>query len=889
MRSRRVVFLTVFCLVARSLASGEEHSACGWEICAEKRQFGGAEALETDDPSAGNGRKYARHREIDIKHLELDLTPDFRKRSLRGVSRMSFVPIATPLRQLSLDAVDLDIESIEASSPVEDWDVGNERILITFAEPIEPGKDSWVRVRYSAEPKEGWYFRTREMGYPEGDDHFWTQGQPEKHRHWFPGYDYPNERFTTEVICRVDPGMTVLSNGRLLKKEDRDGKTVFHWLQDKEHVNYLISVVGGFFQQHEDKHGDLPIAFFTPPSEFPVAKNSFRDTARILAFLEAEIGVGFPWDKYYNVCVADFVAGGMENTSVTTLTTRTLFHESSETIRTSHQLDAHEAAHQWFGNLLTCKDWSHVWLNEGFATYYTHLYEEHREGRDSMRYGLYQDAERILKTSDRKPIVWREYKDPWEQFDYRAYPKGSWVLHMLRSQVGADLFRKCVRTYVERNRNRNVVTEDLNRVFEELTGRSWDEFFDQWVYHAGTPKLKANYAWDQTRGQAKINVAQTQEVSDAVMRFDFPLPVRFVDGKGRTFDFTVRIHQAEEDFFFALPEKPAVVRIDPEYTLLFDLDFKPPHPMLLAQLERGDDMIGRLLAVKALGERKDGKSIEALKKALRTDSFYGVRMEAADSLAAAHTGEAFSALLESREQEDARVRRAVISAIGKFYREEALVALKECATGEKNPEIVAKALEAAGKFPEDSLGDLLAEALHRSSYRNRIAVSAVQAMRTRGDPGQGAPLLQYLEKSEALFDASDFGAALDALAFLSRDLEGADKESRRVFIARYLDHPKEQLRRLAMKALGTLGDARSIPLLEAFAGDGESEDGKAATAAIRVLNEDKKQADEVKDLRKTVLDLEKEMRELKTKVETLDKQAEPEEPTHEQSNQRSDG
>ena len=649
MMVRFVSLASIFWLISLQFSLGEVHSHTGWETCAEKHHFFGARPHSDDDPSAGNGRKYARDREIDVRHLKLDLTPDFKKRTLRGISHMTFVPIAKPLRQLKLDAIDLAVEKIEASAPIEDWDVGHERIVITFADPIEAGAESWVKVRYLAEPKDGWYFRTEEMGYPKGDDHFFTQGEPEKHRHWFPGYDIPNERFTTEVICRVDEGMTVLSNGRLLEEKKRDGTATFHWLQDKEHVNYLISVVGGHFERLEDEHGDLPLAFYTPPSEFAVAKNSFSDTARILAFLEKEIGIEFPWDKYYNVCVTDFVAGGMENTSVTTLTTRTLFHESSETIRTSRHLDAHEATHQWFGDLLTCKDWSHLWLNEGFATYYTHLYEEHRTGPDAMRYGLYRDAERILKAKDEKPIVWREFKNPWEQFDYRAYPKGSWVLHMLRSQLGAELYRKCVRTYVERNRNRNVVTEDLNEVFEELTGQSWDEFFDQWVYHGGVPELKATYAWDQVRGQAKLNVAQTQKVSGKVMLFDFPLPVRFIDEKGERHDFSVRIHETGEDFFFKLPAKPEVVRIDPDYTVLCSLDFKPPAPLLLAQLERKDDMMGRLLAVKALSGRKDRKSIDALKKALQEDPFFGVRIEAAKSLAATHTAEAFAALAGTQE------------------------------------------------------------------------------------------------------------------------------------------------------------------------------------------------------------------------------------------------
>ncbi|MCB1078953.1 MAG: M1 family metallopeptidase, partial [Verrucomicrobiae bacterium] len=460
MKPARLLF-TFLCLTLPTLGWAELHSHGGWEVCACKAHLGEGFPLDPDADHAGNGRKYARDREIDVRHVKLELEPDFDAKSLSGVATLTFSPIANPLKQLRLDAVDLRISQVESSQPIEAWDSAKTSLMVTFAGAIPADQEAWVKVTYSAEPRDGWFFRTEAMGYPKGDDHFWTQGEPEKHRHWFPGYDYPNERFTSEVFCTVPKGMTVVSNGRLIEEGTIGDRTRFHWKQEQEHVNYLISVVGGYFNKLEAKHGDLPLAFLTTPSEFAVAANSFRDTPDILGFLEKETGVKFPWAKYYSVCVADFVAGGMENTSVTTLTANTLFSTESENLRTSHRLDAHEATHQWFGDLLTCKDWANIWLNEGFATYFTHLYDEHKFGTEEMRYRLSLDAQGILSNSDVKPIVWRGYNDPFEQFDYRAYPKGSWVLHMLRSQLGPELFRKCITNYIERNRNRNVVTHDL--------------------------------------------------------------------------------------------------------------------------------------------------------------------------------------------------------------------------------------------------------------------------------------------------------------------------------------------------------------------------------------------------------------------------------------------
>ena len=209
-----------------------------------------------------------------------------------------------------------------------------------------------------------------------------------------------------------------------------------------------------------------------------------------MAFFEQEIGVPFPWAKYYQTCVNDFVAGGMENTSATTLTDATLFKDDTENIRNSQSLVSHEMAHQWFGDLVTCKDWSHVWLNEGFATYYQVLYDGWKNGHDALLYDLYANARSVTSVvSDTNAIVRRNYDDPFDMFNYLAYPKGGWVLHMLRSQLGKDLYRQCIKTYLERHRYGNVTTEDLRAVIEELSGRPYDQFFDQWLYHAHYPEL----------------------------------------------------------------------------------------------------------------------------------------------------------------------------------------------------------------------------------------------------------------------------------------------------------------------------------------------------------------------------------------------------------------
>jgi aminopeptidase N len=517
---------------------------------------------------------YAPDRQVDVRHIKLDVTPDFSKRTVSGRASLTVSPISKPVSVLRLDAFDLKIKNVRCDgAKIKDINSTRLDLQIAFAEPVNVGQVITVQIEYAAQPMMGLYFRTPEMGYPESDTHIWTQGETHEAPHWFPCFDYPNERSTTELICHVPQEMTVLSNGRQLSEAlDDKGLKVVHWLQEKTHPNYLICLVAGKFAKLEKQHRHIPLGFYSQPSLAKHAANSFRDTDKIMAFFEDEIGVPFPWPKYDQATILDFHAGGMENTTITTLTSATIFAKETENIRTTQSLDAHELAHQWFGDYVTCKDWSHLWLNEGFASYYTHLYMGHAHGYETLQYRLYQDAtNQILKQKDdKRPIVFKGYKDSGEQFDYRNYPKGSWVLHMLRSQLGADLYRKCVKAYLEKHALSSVVSDDLRQVFEEQSGRPLDRFFDQWLYHGRHPDLKISYQWLLKEQLAKVTIEQTHQVDDKVMLFEFPTVMRFVVN-GKNIDHKIEVTKAKEEFYFPLSAQQTIVRFDTEYTILAEV------------------------------------------------------------------------------------------------------------------------------------------------------------------------------------------------------------------------------------------------------------------------------------------------------------------------------
>ncbi|MBU6401033.1 MAG: HEAT repeat domain-containing protein, partial [Verrucomicrobia bacterium] len=821
-------------------------------------------------PDSPDNRKYAPDRKIQIEHLALDVTPDFKRRSVSVVTTLTFKPIAKPLEELRLDAIDLTLNSVSSTEPVRDYQATDKEVIVTFANPIPAGKEARVTLRTYAEPTQGFYFRTPEMGYKPGDEHFFTQGEAIEARHWYPCFDEPNMKFTSEITCRVPAGMTVLSNGRLLSETTENGRLVAHWAQEKPHSNYLISLLAGYFKKVEDKYRDVPLAFYTPASEIREAPNSFRDTKDVMRFYDDEIGVRYPWAKYYQVCVNDFVAGGMENTSITTLTDYTLFTLATENIRDSQGLVAHEMAHQWFGDLVTCRDWSQIWLNEGFATFYAHLYDGHKNGHDAMLYGFYHDAQNILgQGEDTRPIVYRKYDAPMEQFSYLAYPKGSWVLRMLRAQLGDDLYRRCIQTYLERHQYGNVVTEDLNQVVEQLSGRSFDQFFDQWVYHGHEPELDVHYRWDEKSKLAGLTIQQNQKLSDEVLLFDFPLTVRFKT-KAATVDRHLTVKQKTEDFYFPLEAAPEVVRVDPDYVVLAKVTFKLPESMLVAQLTDRTDVMGRILAIQQLADRKDHEAVAKLKGVLRDDPFWGVRIEAAKGLRGIHTDEALDALLASMHQPDARVRNEVMGDIGGFYADKAYTAELQSLGREQNPDIEAQAIGALGGYAKPAVRETLLKDLESDSYRNRLADAAIGAMRSQDDPGYLDPLRQNLQTRKSAYTTFGFNGGLNTLAYLARNQEKKDRD--REFLIGYINDLKQNVRLAAIRALGTLGDPKAIAVLQTFATAAkDSPERQAAEKAITTLRADRQPVDDFKNLRQEVLDLEKTTRDLRQEIDDLNK------------------
>ncbi len=822
-------------------------------------------------PGGESARRYAPDRKADFTHLRIDVTPDFKERSIIASTKITFTPIGLPLEELRLDAEDLRVVSVTSRVALKDYQATDHAIVIRFDPPLPVGAEQAVTIDYKAYPENGLFFRTPELGYKPEETHLYTQGETIGERHWYPMLDAPNDKLTTEIVCRVPAGMEVFANGHQtgIETNSATGLVAHRWVQDKPHANYLVCLVAGYFKLIEDKQGDVPLAFIVPPDELPYAANSFRHTKDMMAFFEKETGQAYPWDKYFQAVVRDFQAGGMENTSLTVLTDRTFFDDASETIRSSESLVAHELAHQWFGDLVTCKDWSHLWLNEGFATYYDALFVGSFHGRDEFRYAMLNKARALVgQTNNTRAIVTRVLKpDAGDQFNGLVYGKGSWILHMLRSEFGPDLYRKSIQTYLAAHKFQPVVTDDLLRAFEEVTGRSLDRFFDQWLYHGGNPALKADYSWDAKTGIARVSLRQTQPVNDDVLDFHFPLTLRFKGDFG-TVDKVVQIDERTADFEFAFPSAPKIVRLDPEVSLLASIDFKASRVMSLAQLADASDPIGRIDALERLAKDKAPDTIKVLREMLNEDEHWFVRVEAAKTLGKVGTDEALTALQASLAQKEARARKAVVDAIGGFTDPKALATLTQVIDSEKNPDIVGSAVAGLASHPGETARRILIAQLDSHSVGESLFDRAVATMRQLDDPAFVAPLTLAVARREADLAGHGLTTALDTLGYLARNDD--DKSAVRQLLLDQTRHLREAVAIGAINGLGQLKDPASRSTLAAISLSARNDRfQEAAGSALKNLDKDVRPAAAIPDLRSDVLELQKSNKALKEELEKV--------------------
>ncbi|MEM3851631.1 MAG: M1 family aminopeptidase [Methanomassiliicoccales archaeon] len=804
---------------------------------------------------------YPRSAQLQIEHLELDIEIDITHRYISGVATYTISPLeGVKVRELILDACELNIKGVRASGKRLKYDHYDDKLHIQL-----PALDRKLKVEieYDAHPETGMHFIVPDENRPERPIQAWTQGEDEYSRYWYPCFDSPNMKFTTEFKITVPSDMIAVSNGRLVSTQKKGNKKVFQYRERAPHSSYLNSIAVGRFSLIEDRYGKIPVQYFVPPGREEEGKRSFSKTPEMIEFFSNLIGVQYPYEKYAQVAVTEFMWGGMENISATTQTEDTLHDERAHNDFPSEPLVAHELAHQWWGDLLTTKDWSNIWLNEGFATYFEAMYREKSKGKDEFQY--YMDSlSRIYFDEDsrryRRPLVQRRYMVAGELFDRTTYQKGAWVLHMIRSILGDTLFRRAMNLYCKENMYRNVETADLIRAIEISTGRSMQEFFDQWVFSAGYPELNVRYRYRREEKEIEIVIKQIQSRADGTPCFRFDLPVSICLSGGKRLDEAIKVRNEETKFSLPLEEKPLFVSIDPENTILKKVDYERPLEDVLQQLEHGNSY-ERICAARELSKKSRAKAVEALSSTLRTDTFWGVQAECAEALGKINRSDALKALLSSTVK-DSRARRAVVKAIGKYKDKQTVKHLASFLKDESYA-VAAEAAEALGQIGGMEVVGLLKEATGIHSHLEVVKQSAFSAIAEAGDEGEIEFLREYVSP---VYKWRVRAAALNAIAKLGKK----DRKIREFVISQMRD-PDVSYRLRTVEAVASLASAEAIPELNALID--RERDGRikrAAFDAIKSIRQNLERPDALKELENAVEGLKGDLREMRQKIESLE-------------------
>jgi aminopeptidase N len=770
-------------------------------------------------PTVGRADEpYARSRDYDLQNVRTHLWFNVEQRQLRGEVTESIAALRDNVSELKFDSVDLEVESVSVDGRAAKFSVTPSKLVVTLDRPAARGERHEILIHYHGQPKKGLYFILPDKNYPQQPKEIWTQGEAEDTRYYIPLYDYPNDRTTSEMLVTVPGAWITVSNGRLEGVTDEpDGTKTWDWKLSETLSTYLISIVAGEFVERDDSWHGMPLRYLVPRGEESTIEPTFERTKQMLELFSNKLGVHYPWAQYAQTAVDDFVATGMENTSATTLTTHSLMNPilAAEDHDGADETTSHELAHQWFGDLVTCKDWANLWLNEGFADYFQRVWNEQRYGPDDADFEFWRDQ----NTWNRQPrlfpvpIVSRDFDDSTEYQD-NIYDKAGWVLRMLHEKLGDEDFYRALHHYLDVNRGQNVVSADLQKAIEQATSVNVDKFFDEWIYGAGAPKFDVSYVYDPDAHDVKLSVKQTRKIEGRVGLFNMPVDIEIATANGRQ-THSIEVSQASQTFALPADSTPLMVIFDRGDQVLKAVDFKKDPAVLVYQLKYAETTPDRSDAAVALGSVKsDPTAIAALGDAAQHDPFWGVRVEALEGLGRIGGPDAEKQVLAALGDSAPWVRDVAVTQLRNFKEDESLPSkLSGIAATDPAYRVRRVALGSLAKIQAPNAFDVFAAAVNTDSPDDTIREASLTAFGMLGDVRAVSILMEWSAVGKPLGSRQ---AAIGAIAGMDK----TNKDITRMLISclneRYFD-----VRVAAVFALAARGDRDAIAPLEDMLQKGE--------------------------------------------------------------------
>jgi aminopeptidase N len=654
----------------------------------------------------------------DLVHTKLEVKFDYDKSYMYGKEWVTLKPHFYPTDSLTLDAKGMDIHKIalvkNGTNESLKYDYDGMILKIHLDKTYKSDEKYTIYLDYTSKPNElkvegsaaindakGLYFINPKGEEKDKPTEIWTQGETESNSAWFPTIDKPDQKTTDEIIMTVPDKYVTLSNGVLVnQKKNTDGTRTDDWKMDLPHSPYLFMMAVGEFAIIHDHYKDKPVDYYVEKAYAPYAKQIFGNTPEMIAFYSKTLGVEYPWPKYDQIVVRDYVSGAMENTTAT-LHGEFLNKNSRQLLDDTYDFDedviAHELFHQWFGDLVTCESWSNLTVNESFADFSEMLWAEHKYGKDAADDHSYKSMENYIegaKEGDDYNLVRFYYSNREDVFDGVTYQKGGRILNMLRNYVGDSAFFKSLNLYLTTNKFKNGEAQQLRLAFEEVTGQDLNWYWNQWYYNKGYPKLNIDYVYDDNAKNVKVIINQTQDTNNI---FKLPIAIDIYNGAKKE-RHKVWVENRTDTFTFSYNTKPDLVNVDGDKIVLGEKKDNKTLDNFINQYKYAGLYLDRREAIDVCAKNQDDpKALELLTLAMK-DKFFGLRSYTIGKL---------------------DLKKDVV-------KQAAEPILADIAVHDPRTVVRASAITALGKFKKPEYKSLFAKAVNDSSYS--VAGSALDAL-----------------------------------------------------------------------------------------------------------------------------------------------------------------
>jgi aminopeptidase N len=639
----------------------------------------------------------AKEKTHNLMHTKLKVDFNFEEKQLNGEAWITAKAHFYATDLFTLDAKAMLIHEVSLDGKKIEYEYDDYEITLKLPKKYNKEEAFTVYIKYTARPEKvkekgsaaitsakGLYFINADGGDQNKPTQIWTQGETEGSSCWFPTIDAPNQKTTQEIYITVPNTYVTLSNGALISQTNMAGSRTDYWKMDQKHAPYLFFMGVGAFEIIEDTYKDIVVNYYVEKEYAKYAKDIFGNTPEMMRFFSDKLGVAFPWNKYSQIVVRDYVSGAMENTTAV-VHGEQAYQMPGQLVDENKQENtiAHELFHHWFGDLVTSESWSNLTLNESFANYSEYLWQAYKYGKEAAEMHLYENTKLYIDGQEAaKKLVRFEYIDKEDMFDLVSYNKGGAILHMLRNYVGDAAFFASLKMYLTDYQYKSAEAHELRLVFEKVTGKDLNWFFNQWYFGANHPKINISYDYNKLLKTVTVNIQQLQ-----AQNFQFPLTLDIFEGTKIRRE-TVFIENNDASFTFAYDMQPHFVQINADGVLLCEINENKVLSDYIFQLKNARNYAHRKEALVEVSKKQDDK-------------------------------DAFTALVDALNDSSHKIRILAlekVDLINKFSKKDAIEKIMQVANSDKKTLVQAAAIETLGKLIDPELKEIFAKGLHSASY-----------------------------------------------------------------------------------------------------------------------------------------------------------------------------